>query len=737
RLISDLASSLGIKDKDIGNYNLKQLVAMQVEQKFIEEVLPEISFSNITFKKVTIKVDGRKVILPRNSKKKPWVELSIGVRHKSIEDKSDRNKVFARVTGSRKQGYQVEYFLGGEKSRRIKVVELETTREVKTRQAVRWTFRGTSLLTVFSLLPKVLPIILSAYIGSINIDTPTLEIQPPPVIVEQVQEVKEVGEIEIDTVVKEIEEVVVDKQEEETQKEEVVEQPVVQTEIERVAYILEEIVNKFQEIGPEELGYEDSGIGFASYIKVQLTAKGEGEFLETIINNGVLLTQIQAKYLMFGEGQELQCVAYAMALGSIDGTMEIFGDINQAQEIIRDQVKSGDIRSMSFGGYIARMIGSAEELEEGDLVVLYKNAANHVFKVIKIESNEEGQVQRILVTGANRLKNADGSITEDGKIRTRWLTPEEFEEEFDVSFKDGVAVARSYDADEVAQARLREQYKRKKQREVSNLEVGGNGSEDLVQYEIDTRCPYSGTPEVEISENGLIFPTREWHLDIPEQFLPTYDIRDIVDLIDWLNLDDPENMRYQAEEIGDGLRTFCNIFVKDFTRISNVPIPGNALQYNFETGEYEMRQTSANWMYNWLTGDGEKLSNVWINGSGADFGWQEISADEAPRQAEVGSVVVAVAYNPNGHGHTAIVRPGGRTINGVYYPQVANVGDIVSSNISAYITFEDLIKNDIEIKYFVNSGAYEFIVEDQQEISFLNTFKGLLGAVATNSKQWW
>ncbi|MEA3355697.1 MAG: hypothetical protein U9Q63_04425, partial [Patescibacteria group bacterium] len=47
------------------------------------------------------------------------------------------------------------------------------------------------------------------------------------------------------------------------------------------------------------------------------------------------------------------------------------------------------------------------------------------------------------------------------------------------------------------------------------------------------------------------------------------------------------------------------------------------------------------------------------------------------------------------------------------------------------------IKNDIEIKYFVNSGAYEFIVEDQQEISFLNTFKGLLGAVATNSKQWW
>ncbi len=107
------------------------------------------------------------------------------------------------------------------------------------------------------------------------------------------------------------------------------------------------------------------------------------------------------------------------------------------------------------------------------------------------------------------------------------------------------------------------------------------------------------------------------------------------------------NKRYAVNKKGKN-DTYCNIFVWDVTSAMGAQIPH---YYDAGTGQpltsqdEGAREMTANGIYNWLHEFGD------------EYGWYEVSSEEAQGLANSGRPVVTVLYNESGHGHVQVVCP--------------------------------------------------------------------------------
>ena len=114
--------------------------------------------------------------------------------------------------------------------------------------------------------------------------------------------------------------------------------------------------------------------------------------------------------------------------------------------------------------------------------------------------------------------------------------------------------------------------------------------------------------------------------------------------------------------------TFCNIYAWDVSVAMGVELPrfveineignledatGKAIGRNLGSG-YILYQDVAN--ANATELDANRLA-TWLDAQGANYGWREISAEEAQRRANQGYMTISVVKEPGGIGHVQVVRP--------------------------------------------------------------------------------
>ncbi len=119
--------------------------------------------------------------------------------------------------------------------------------------------------------------------------------------------------------------------------------------------------------------------------------------------------------------------------------------------------------------------------------------------------------------------------------------------------------------------------------------------------------------------------------------------RQVIDQFDVEN-----NKRYEVNKKGRG-DTYCNIFLWDVTSAMGAEIPhyvdaqtGAPRTYPDVQGA---KQMSANSIYNWL------------HQQGGDYGWFEVTPEQAQTLANAGRPVVTAWKNTSGHGHVQVVCP--------------------------------------------------------------------------------
>ncbi len=138
------------------------------------------------------------------------------------------------------------------------------------------------------------------------------------------------------------------------------------------------------------------------------------------------------------------------------------------------------------------------------------------------------------------------------------------------------------------------------------------------------------------------------------------------------------NPRYQRR---DG-NTYCNIFAWDVTKAMGAEIPHWVDGAGNPTGVGQGRELDANG------------GHLWLQNSGPQHGWREVSAEEAQAMANQGHPTVASWHNPGGIGHIAVVRPGEINERG---PAIAQAG---SSNFNEGHVRDSF--GNAPVKYFVN-----------------------------------
>jgi hypothetical protein len=163
--------------------------------------------------------------------------------------------------------------------------------------------------------------------------------------------------------------------------------------------------------------------------------------------------------------------------------------------------------------------------------------------------------------------------------------------------------------------------------------------------------------------------------------------RQVIDQFDVEN-----NKRYEVNKKGRG-DTYCNIFLWDVTSAMGAEIPhyvdaktGAPRTYPDTDGA---RQMSANSIYNWL------------HQQGGDYGWFEVTPEQAQTLANNGNPVVTSWKNTSGHGHVQVVCP---SKDGVYNEKrgvtVAQAGRILSS----YTPITSIYKKSLsKVSYFAHA----------------------------------
>ncbi len=109
------------------------------------------------------------------------------------------------------------------------------------------------------------------------------------------------------------------------------------------------------------------------------------------------------------------------------------------------------------------------------------------------------------------------------------------------------------------------------------------------------------------------------------------------------------NPRYAVNKKGNN-DTYCNIFLWDVTRAMGAEIPHYVDPVSLEARSYPdtsgAKELNANGIYDWL---GTK---------GADYGWVQVTPEQAQQYANQGLPVVTAWKNPEGgHGHVQVVTP--------------------------------------------------------------------------------
>ncbi len=163
--------------------------------------------------------------------------------------------------------------------------------------------------------------------------------------------------------------------------------------------------------------------------------------------------------------------------------------------------------------------------------------------------------------------------------------------------------------------------------------------------------------------------------------------RQVIDQFDVEN-----NKRYEVNKKGRG-DTYCNIFLWDVTSAMGAEIPhfvdaqtGAPRTYPDVKGA---KQMSANSIYNWL------------HEKGNDYGWFEVTPEQAQQMANAGRPVVTSWKNLGGHGHVQVVCP---SKDGVYNEKrgvtVAQAGRILSS----YTPITSIYKKSLtKVSYFAHA----------------------------------
>ena len=122
-----------------------------------------------------------------------------------------------------------------------------------------------------------------------------------------------------------------------------------------------------------------------------------------------------------------------------------------------------------------------------------------------------------------------------------------------------------------------------------------------------------------------------------------------------------------------------------------------------------MTKTDANWLYDWLTGEGkEKYGWMPAGGnnaqSGSDAGWSEVTSAQAQALANKGLNVVGVQNRYPTNGHVVVVVPGS-------LQKAQSTGKLAPSVMTAGMEdvqiADDVFFQDARIRYFVNYGIYD------------------------------
>ena len=149
------------------------------------------------------------------------------------------------------------------------------------------------------------------------------------------------------------------------------------------------------------------------------------------------------------------------------------------------------------------------------------------------------------------------------------------------------------------------------------------------------------------------------------------------------------NSRYTPYKNGS---TYCNIYVWDVTTAMGAEIPHRTDSNGdiAKPGDKNITYMTANKMYDWLLGKGK------------EYGWKEVSAQEAQRYANMGCPAVTAWKNPKGHGHIQMVAP---SKDGQYNQSKGVAISQAGSKVIEYGYISDVYKSTRlkDIKYFVHA----------------------------------
>ncbi len=117
-----------------------------------------------------------------------------------------------------------------------------------------------------------------------------------------------------------------------------------------------------------------------------------------------------------------------------------------------------------------------------------------------------------------------------------------------------------------------------------------------------------------------------------------------------------ENPRYEVNQKGKD-DTYCNIYMWDVTKAMGAEIPHHTNKY---TGEPSNRSDP-----DYMSMNANRISD-WLNTYGPQYGWHEVSPEQAQYMANQGQPAITIWKNEDGaHGHCQVVSP---STNGAYDP---------------------------------------------------------------------
>ncbi len=151
------------------------------------------------------------------------------------------------------------------------------------------------------------------------------------------------------------------------------------------------------------------------------------------------------------------------------------------------------------------------------------------------------------------------------------------------------------------------------------------------------------------------------------------------------------NSRYAVNQKGTG-DTYCNVFLLDVTSAMGAGIPRHT---NQNTGEPSTSRADGA-----ISMNANRISD-WLNTYGSQYGWHEVSAQQAQGLANQGCPAVTVWKNQKGvHGHVQVVSP---SKDGLYDPSRGVAIAQAGRTLSNYTYIRKIYSSRMsEVQYFAH-----------------------------------